>query len=53
MADYTMDKKIGSGSFGEVFSGTNKHNGIKVAIKRLNKAALLKYGNYLLAAFWR
>ena len=53
MTDYLLERKIGSGSFGEVFSGKNKHTGVKVAIKRLNKAALMKYGNYILNAFWR
>ena len=52
-AEYTMEKKIGSGSFGDVFSGVYKLTGEKIAIKRLNKKKLYQYGNYLINAFWR
>ena len=52
-SEFTMDKKIGSGSFGDVFSGGYKLTGEKVAIKRLKKATLYQYGNYLIQAFWR
>ena len=52
-AEYTMEKKIGSGSFGDVFSGIYKSTGEKIAIKRLNKKKLYQYGNYLINAFWK
>ena len=52
-AEYTMEKKIGSGSFGDVFSGIYKLTGEKIAIKRLNKKKLYQYGNYLINAFWK
>ena len=52
-AEYTMEKKIGSGSFGDVFSGVYKLTGEKIAIKRLNKKKLYQYGNYLINAFWK
>ena len=53
IAEYTMEKKIGSGSFGDVFSGIYKSTGEKIAIKRLNKKKLYQYGNYLINAFWK
>ena len=52
-SEFIMDKKIGSGSFGDVFIGCNKKTGEKIAIKRLKKAVLYKYGNYLINAFWK
>jgi len=52
-AEYTMEKKIGSGSFGDVFCGVYKLTGEKIAIKRLNKKKLYQYGNYLINAFWK
>ena len=52
-AEFTMEKKIGSGSFGDVFSGIYKSTGEKIAIKRLNKKKLYQYGNYLINAFWK
>ena len=50
---YDMNKKIGKGSFGDVYVGKNKETGAIVAIKRLNKKALYRYGNYLINAFWK
>ena len=52
-SEYVMSKKIGSGTFGDVFSGVNTNNGTKVAIKRVKKETLYKYGNYLINAFWK
>ena len=51
--EYTKDQKIGKGSFGDVFSGTVKSTGEKIAIKRINKKVLYQYGDYLINAFWR
>ena len=52
-SEYVLDKKIGSGSFGDVYSGKIKSTGEKIAIKRLKKEILYKYGNYLISAFWK
>ena len=52
-AEFILDKKIGSGSFGDVYSGTMKLTGEKIAIKRLKKQILFKFGNYLINAFWK
>ena len=44
--------KLGEGSFGEVYSGSLKSNGKKIALKRLNKEKLAKIKNgYLIKAF--
>ena len=52
-SEFVLERKIGSGSFGDVFCGSNKKTGEKVAIKRLKKEILYKYGNYLINAFWK
>ena len=52
-SEYILDKKIGSGSFGDVYSGKLRSTGEKIAIKRLKKEILYKYGNYLIDAFWK
>ena len=52
-SEYAINKKIGSGTFGDVYSGINKNDGTKVAIKRVKKETLYKYGNYLINAFWK
>ena len=49
--DIALDKKIGSGSFGEVFLGHLRSTGEKIAVKRVKKAKLKKYGEYLIKAF--
>ena len=51
--EYAIDKKIGSGSFGDVFIGIDKKTGEKVAIKRVKKQVLYQYGDYLINAFWK
>ena len=51
--DYKLEKQIGSGSFGDVFRGVDKHSGMKVAIKRLRKKILYENGQYLLKAYYR
>ena len=44
--------KLGEGSFGEVYCGSLRSNGKKIAIKRLNKEKLAKVKNgYLIKAF--
>ena len=50
---FTLEKKIGSGSFGDVFSGRLVETGEKVAIKRVKKKILYQYGDYLINAFWK
>ena len=32
-----IEKELGSGSYGKVYSGYLKSNGLKIAIKRVNK----------------
>ena len=51
--DFVINKKIGSGSFGDVYSGLYKKTGEKIAVKRVNKKTLMKYGDYLINAFWK
>ena len=51
--EFTMDKKIGSGTFGDVFSGVYQPTKEKIAIKRVKKKTLYQYGNYLIDAFWK
>ena len=51
--DFRLEKKIGSGTFGEVYRGIDIHSGLKVAIKRLRKKVLYENGKYLLKAYYR
>ena len=51
--DLVMEKRIGKGSFGDVYCGMLKNKGIKVAIKRINKKAIARYGEYLIKAFFK
>ena len=37
LKDLKMEKKIGSGTFGDIFSAILIKKGVKVAIKRVNK----------------
>ena len=37
LRDLEVEKKIGSGSFGDVFSAIHRKTGEKYAIKRVNK----------------
>ena len=53
LKDVKIEKKIGKGSFGDVYSGTYKPNGLKLAIKRVNKKVIYKYGDYLVKAFFK
>ena len=53
LKDINLEKKIGKGSFGDVFSGIVRTNGKKVAIKRVNKQIIFKYGHYLVEAFFK
>ncbi len=51
--EFQVEKLIGNGSFGEVYIPTSKITKEKVAIKRVKKQNLKKYGNYLANAFWK
>ena len=51
--DFSLGKKIGNGSFGDVFSGVYKSTGEKIAVKRVRKKILYQYGDYLINAFWK
>ena len=51
--DYVLEKRIGNGTFGDVYRGLEKHSGMKVAIKRIKKKILYENGKYLLNAFYR
>ena len=54
LKDIQIEKKIGKGTFGDVYSGFLKTRGIKVAVKRVNKQTIMKYGNdYLVNAFFK
>ena len=48
-----MIAELGKGSFGQVYSGKLKSNGLKIAIKRINKHTISKYGDYLIDAFYK
>ena len=52
-SEIILEKKIGSGSFGEVFSGHMRTSGEKIAVKRVKKKILYQYGDYLVNAFWK
>ena len=49
----SLEKKIGSGSFGDVFMGHLRNTGEKIAVKRIKKSILKEHGNYLIEAFWK
>ena len=51
--DLVLEKKIGSGSFGDVFLGHLNSTGEKIAVKRVKKKTLHQYGDYLIKAFWK
>ena len=52
-SEIVLEKKIGSGSFGDVFSGHLRSTGEKIAIKRVKKKILKQYGDYLIKAFYK
>ena len=52
-SEIILEKKIGSGSFGDVFSGHMRTSGEKIAVKRVKKKILKQYGSYLIEAFWK
>ena len=52
-SEIILEKKIGSGSFGDVFSGHLRTSGEKIAVKRVKKKILYQYGDYLVNAFWK
>ena len=53
LKDLKMDKKIGHGTFGDIYSAILIKKGVKVAIKRVNKRKMAKYGTYLEQAFYK
>ena len=53
LKDIQLTGKIGHGSFGDVFSGLVKNTNIKVAVKRVNKKVIYKYGEYIVNAFFK
>ena len=52
-SEMILEKKIGSGSFGDVFSGHLRSTGEKIAVKRVKKKILMQYGDYLIKAFYK
>jgi serine/threonine protein kinase len=44
MAEFSVERVIGTGSFGRVSVGKHKKTGVTVAIKALSKAAMIKNG---------
>ena len=52
-SEFVLEKKIGSGSFGDVFAGHLRSTGEKIAVKRVKKKVLYQYGDYLIKAFWK
>ena len=52
-SEIALEKKIGSGSFGDVFAGRLIKTGEKVAVKRVKKKILAQYGDYLIQAFYK
>ena len=52
-SEFVLEKKIGSGSFGDVYSGHLRSTGEKIAVKRVKKKVLYQYGDYLIKAFWK
>ena len=48
-----MGKELGEGAFGVVLSGYLKEDGEKIAIKRVKKEIINKYGEYLKQAFYK
>ena len=51
--DVALEKKIGSGSFGDVFLGHIRSTGEKIAVKRVRKKKLNEYGDYLIKALYK
>ena len=52
-SDIVLEKKIGSGSFGDVYMGHLRSTGEKIAVKRVKKKILKQYGDYLMKAFFK
>ena len=46
-----LKDELGKGTFGIVYSGYLKSNGLKIAIKRVSKKTIIHYGKYLERAF--
>jgi len=49
--DYKLEKLIGTGTFGEIYQGSEIHSGKKVAVKRMKKKLLYENGSFLLNAY--